>query len=282
MPIQRFRGTPHRQLLARLPRNLLLFDGQCRMSQARIRYVMERNFSFFSLAGYATGDIEDALQEGLDQHAIRFASLHSAEGTDLVRRFLKAPPPTTTATARPLASPPTPAALPMPADLVLVFIEKVPSKTSSFLNRVQTSRSAVDDRRLFGSSSASAAAAEKKKTLPGISSPLSASSSPSVSSGSLADPQTTDLLVSTNFVAMCRVGMHLDRWLPRMICRLLYYCVPQQLGGVWFDRFISVRRREIWGTSEEDAGVSDHLIDGMKERRWTWQRRNARKDNRKA
>lgn len=269
MPVKRFRGTHYRQLLSRLPRNLLVFDAHCLMCQARVRYVVERNFSFFSFANYAASDVDQEMSEGLDRHRIHFASLDSPEGTDIHRSFFQRLVTRNKSSGASAATPTTALpVLPIPEDLVIVFVEKVPSQTASFLARVRPGGLAADDRTLFQQTSPSSAAS-------GTSSSSSASSS--TSSARLVHSNETDLLVSTNYAAMCRVGMHLDRFLVRSAFRALYYAVPSSIGDAWFDRYVSRRRKKFWGTSEQDAVKEDGIIEGMRERRWTWRSAAARR-----
>lgn len=266
MPIRRFRGIHYKQLLPRLPRNLLVFDGHCLMCQARVRYVVARNFSFFSFTNYVFGGgVEEEMAEGLDRHRIHFASLDSPEGTDIHHSFFQRSV-KVSKTAASAATPSTPLpVLPIPEDLVLVFIEKVPSQTASFLARVRPVGLAADDRTLFQNTSTSSSA-----TSGGASAITGRKNTAACSSARLVNPEETDLLVSTNYAAMCRVGMHLDRFLVRSAFCALYYTVPSSVGDWWFERYVCQRRKKFWGTSEQDAVKVDGIIEGMRERRWTW------------
>jgi hypothetical protein len=276
MPIRRFRGIHYKQLLPRLPRNLLVFDGHCLMCQARVRYVVERNFSFFSFTNYVFRGAETEVAEGLDRHRIHFASLDSPEGSDVRRSFFQRA--VMARKSSPNVSSATPTVvlpvLPIPEDLVLVFIEKVPSQTASFLARVRPGELAADDRNLFLSSSM---ASTTSSSATGGGSNSKGSSSSLTSSARLVNPEETDLLVSTNYTAMCRVGMHLDRFFMRSVFGALYYVVPASLGDWWFERYVCQRRRKIWGTSEQDGVSVDGIIEGMRERRWTWRSSPARR-----
>ncbi|KAG5479480.1 hypothetical protein LSCM1_04744 [Leishmania martiniquensis] len=255
--MMRFRGTHCKQLLAQLPRNLLIFDGHCLLCQARVRYVLERNFSFFGLLDYAAGEVEDAMAKGLDLHRIHFASFDSAEGENLRRFFFQRAP--SSSPARP------PRTLSMPDDLVLLFIEKVPSQTASSLAAARRSSVAADDQELFRSTTTKATGSLSSTIA------TSTTSFPSeTASARLVDAAETDLLVSTNYMAMCRVGMHLDRFLTRLFFRFLHGAVPASVGDWWFQRFVCRRRKLIWGTSEQDAVMESGIVEGMRERRWAW------------
>ncbi|KPA78330.1 putative mitochondrial hypothetical protein [Leptomonas pyrrhocoris] len=261
MPIKRFRGVHYKQLLPRLPRNLLVFDGHCLMCQARVRYVLERNFSFFSFMNYASSEVEQEMAEGLDRHRIHCASLDSPEGTDIHRSFFQRSVKMSRSSGASAATPSMAlAVLPTPEDLVVVFIEKVPSQTASFLARVRPGGLAADDHALFHNSASS-----------------SAPHASATASARLVRPDETDLLVSTNYAAMCRVGMHLDRFLVRNAFCALYYTVPSAVGDWWFERYVCRRRKKLWGTSEQDAVRENGIIEGMRERRWTWRSSPARR-----
>ncbi|SYZ65767.1 hypothetical_protein (plasmid) [Leishmania braziliensis MHOM/BR/75/M2904] len=259
----RFRGNHYKQLLTQLPRNLLVFDGHCLLCQARVRYVLERNFSFFSLLSYVMCRVEDDLAEGLDRHRIYFASLDSKEGANVRRLFFQRTPSSSAACASSSAAPPQPV-LPVPEDLVLVFIEKVPSQTAKFLACVRPGGVAADDRTLFQNTTTAATYGR------GVAASASTTSSSSTASARLVDAAETDLFVSTNYTAMCRVGMHLDRFLIRLLFRFLYCAVPTSMGDYWFERYVCCRRKNIWGTSEQDAVKVSGIIEGMVERRWVW------------
>ncbi|KPI84107.1 hypothetical protein ABL78_6844 [Leptomonas seymouri] len=274
MPIKRFRGVHYKQLLQRLPRNLLVFDGHCLMCQARVRYVLERNFSFFSFTKYLSSNVEREMVEGLDRHCIHFASLDSPEGVDIHRSFFQRSVKVKKSSGASAATPSTPlSVLPVPADLVMVFVEKVPSQTASFLARARRTELASDDLALFQNSSSSSSS--KLDSRSGSSAKSSNGSGPA--STRLREPNDTDLLISTNYAAMCRVGMHLDRFLVRSAFCALYYAVPSSVGDWWFERYVCQRRKRLWGTSEEDAVRVDGLLEGMRERRWTWRSSSARR-----
>lgn len=259
--MMRFRGSHYQQLLTQLPRNLLVFDGHCRMCQARVRYVLERNFSFFSLFSYATRKVEDEIAEGLDRHRIYFASLDSKEGANVRRLFFQRASSSSASRASYSAALPQ-LVLPVPEDLVLVFIEKVPSQTASFLACLRPGGLAADDRTLFeGKTAASYGRGATTST---------STATFSTASSRLVNAAETDLLVSTNYTAMCRVGMHLDRFLTRTLFRFLYCAVPTSVGNWWFERYVCRRRKNIWGTSEQDAVKECDIIEGMRERRWAW------------
>lgn len=189
---QRFRGRSHGALLRKLPRNLVLFDGRCRLSQARVQYVLERNFSYFSFLRLARG-IDAAT---LEANKMFFCSFDSAEWREVRRHFGRS----------------------VGDAAGVVLVEKVPSEAASFLRRGGEEEADVD------------------------------------------------VLVSTKYTAVCRIGMKLDRWLPRTLFACLYYLVPQRVGDYWFDR--ALRRRRLWGTSEEDAVRFPKRILGLKERTW--------------
>lgn len=278
MPVKRFRGTHYRQLLQRLPRNLLVFDGHCLMCQARVRYVVERNFSFFSLASYAVSDdVDSEMAKGLDRHRIHFASLDSPVGNDLHRSFFQRSV-KRSATASSATPTTVLAVLPVPEDLVMLFVEKVPSQTASFLARMRPGGLAVDDRNLFQSAAGASAASSTRSGASSVKAGGGgAGAAAGASSSRLVSAEETDLLVSTNYAAMCRVGMHLDRFLVRSAFRALYYAVPSSVGDWWFERYVCQRRKKIWGTSEQDAVKEDGIIEGMRERRWTWRGAPARR-----
>ncbi|KAG5505793.1 hypothetical protein JKF63_05129 [Porcisia hertigi] len=261
--MKRFRGSHYRQLLTHLPRNLLVFDGHCLMCQARVRYVLERNFSFFSFLNYATSAVEDEIAQGLDCHQIHFASLDSQEGENVRRVFFQRAS-SSSAHASALTATPEPI-LSVPEDLVLVFIEKVPSQKARFLASVRSGSVATDDRTLFHGTTTATSRARGA-----IWGAQPTASLPSTPSAWLVHANETDLLVSTNYTAMCRVGMHLDRFLTRLFFRFLYCAVPTPVGDWWFERYVSRRRKRIWGTSEQDAVKEYGIIEGMRERRWTW------------
>ncbi|GET88401.1 hypothetical protein, conserved [Leishmania tarentolae] len=259
--MMRFRGSHYKQLLTQLPRNLLVFDGHCRMCQARVRYVLERNFSFFSFCSYATRAVENEIAEGLDRHRLYFASLDSREGANVRRVFFQRASSSSGACASSSVALPQ-RTLPVPEDLVLVLIEKVPSKTANFLACMRPGGLAADDRTLF---------ARKTTTSDGRGAAKSAfAATSSTASSQLAHTDETDLLVSTNYTAMCRVGMHLDRFLTRSLFCFLYCAVPTSVGNWWFERYVCRRRKRIWGTSEQDAVKESGVIEGMPERRWVW------------
>ncbi|KAG8341838.1 hypothetical protein ERJ75_000462100 [Trypanosoma vivax] len=218
---QRYRGRSHRALLRKLPRNLVAFDGHCRMCQARVQYVLERNFSYFSLLN-PTRDVD---KDALEANKMLFCSFDSVEWQELSRQLPH---------------------LTRGAEGIVLF-EKVPSTTKAFIDRV----------RQQGKSSTSL-------TGTFLASP-SASLSPPLQSNAEAE-EDMDILVSTKFSAVCRVGMKLDRWLPRTVARCFYQFLPNWVGDRWYERVL--RRRRLWGTSEDDAvRHPEHLL-GLKERTW--------------
>ncbi|KAG5506162.1 hypothetical protein GH5_05845 [Leishmania sp. Ghana 2012 LV757] len=269
--MRRYRGIHCKQLLAQLPRNLLIFDGHCLLCQARVRYVLERNYSFFSFLSYITSKVEIESAKGLDLHRIHFASFDSKEGDNMRRFFFQRAPPSFAAHASSSAtlsqSPFT-----RPEDLVLLLIEKVPSQSASFLSGARPGGFAADDRELFRNATTAAICS-------GGSTPCTPtmSSFSSTASARLVNAAETDLFISTNYTAMCRVGMHLDRFLIRLLFRFLirllfrflYCAVPTSVGDWWFERYVCRRRKLIWGTSEQDAVKESGLIEGLRERRWT-------------
>ncbi|EPY29666.1 hypothetical protein STCU_04355 [Strigomonas culicis] len=265
--MKRFRGTNYSLLLSRLPRNLVIFDGHCLLCQARVRYVLERNFNYFGYLSYVRGteSAETENHERLDRHRMYFTSLGLPEGAQ-VARTLKCMPPAASSTPSRAADAAPGSAYEM--DLVVVFVEKVPSRESFFLRRMgarASGRHADDlmDTLAAAASSTTAAApaaTRRRETETG---------DQARRSSALTNPKETDLLVSTNFTAMCRIGMRLDRWLPSCVFTLAFYAVPKAAGDWWFRRFVSVRRHTIWGTSEKDAVVEPKAIEGMRERRWT-------------
>ncbi|CCW62940.1 unnamed protein product [Phytomonas sp. EM1] len=273
----RHRGLAYKALLPRLPRNLVVFDGHCLLSQARVRYVLERNFNYLSIPSYLLGYTQDT---GLERHRIYFTSFSSLEGNELKRLFFpisnslrKTPSTGTSTSSLPLSSQPSR----LPDDLVILFVEKVPSRNASLLHQAGGHR-AHEDRNaaLFApaSSNSSSSSSTARFYLFRDNRPRR-KGDPQMDAGTLIFPEDTDLLVSTNFSAMCRIGMHLDRIWLRIVFRVLYSIIPRRLGDAWFERVVSRRRKLIWGTSEEDAVTVPGAIDGMKERRWSWHKRYA-------
>lgn len=265
---RRFRGVTYRALLPRLPRNLLVFDGRCLMSQARVRYVLERNFNYFKMLSYFMGN-EGDMSEQLDRHRIHLLSFNSSEADEL-RRLL-------------LSDRSAQLAGPTQDDPVLLFVERVSSQSGSLLlarrARATSATAGVSGAHdpVAGLFQDPTTAADSYAAFSGESivrkKPPPRRGADAVSTQALQRPEDTDLLVSTDFAAVCRVGMHLDRWLVRSAWRVLYKLTPRSVGNWWFDRFIRQRRRTIWGTSEKDAVSTLGMIDGMKERRWSWRTR---------
>lgn len=260
MTVLKYRGVTCRTLFTRLPRNLVFFDGHCLWCQRRAQYVLERNFSYFStVAYYAQFDWETSQADAkLDRHKMHFASLDSSEAEDVKKAFFN----TATAPLQPQqpsidrSSWNTPAKKPpLPNELVILLVEKVPSYNATYLRRHRGSTRNADDK-LFRPPSRVEASARVQRQ--------------GVESSALQHPEQTDLLVSTNFAAMCRIGMHLDRTLVRLVSRLLYTMVPTAVGNAVFQKFVCERRRRLWGSSEEDAVKQLGRIDGMRERRWAW------------
>lgn len=270
---KRFAGVRYEYMLKRLPRNLVVIDGQCLMCQAGAQYVLERNFNFFSPVTYVT-EADKAEARGaykLDKHELHFSSLHSLEFEDIKRAFFAPAAATTTAAAGRASSSSSPGSgrgdtdrIVASKDLALVLIEKVPSRTASFLHTLGRSpKGSLSDEALFTPTALKESQQQVRRKRSGA--------AEHVDSAQLAEAQSVDLLVSTDFVAVCRVGMHLDRWLVASFFYLVYYLVPARLGTWWFERYINVRRRQIWGTSEKDAVTQlGGAIEGMKERRWGW------------
>lgn len=275
MSIVRLRGTIHHALLRRLPRNLVVFDGHCLLCQERVRHVLERNFSFFAFRTLFTQGMDSRASEAqLHQHEMYFASFDSDTGEELLRvvfkrghrdiqRRTRAATPNesyglTACHARPdvkslgsghnhthvnnrVTDRSLTALLSLPDDLMFLFFEKVPSESSA-----------------RGCARYSSVWCANEKGSPAA-----------VCAAELSDSQDVDILVSTNYVARCRMGMHLDRWLLRWFWWACYRLVPRWLGCGVFDRCLSRRRAVIWGTSEEDAVAVPQRILGMKERRWS-------------
>ncbi|KAH9597692.1 hypothetical protein LSM04_007597 [Trypanosoma melophagium] len=229
----RYRGHTYGTLLRKLPRNLVVFDGHCLLCQARVQYVLERNFSYFSLLNLSQNTDEAKLAA----NKMLFCSFDSAEWREIRRHF----PQLTTC----------------PEGVVL--IEKVPSKTATFLYRVRDRRRKSINTRHSNNSS----------LFPFTSSSVTSSSNSSSSIGTLFDAgkeEDLDILISVKYEAVCRMGMKLDRWLPRTVFRCLYYTIPQWMGNRWYD-YVMTRRR-LWGTSEEDAVKYPKRVLGLKERTW--------------
>ncbi|ORC84192.1 uncharacterized protein TM35_000481530 [Trypanosoma theileri] len=225
----RYRGPAYKSLLRKLPRNLVVFDGHCLLCQARVQYVLERNFSYFSLLNLS----HDTDEAKLTANKMLFCSFDSIEWREVRRHF----PQLTTS----------------PEGLML--IEKVPSKTTTFLNRERNGRRGKFNHTHNNNSNDSSL--------------FPSASSSSSSTGSLFNAEKEedlDILISVKYEAVCRVGMKLDRWLPRTVFRSLYYTVPQWMGDRWYD--YQMRRRRLWGTSEEDAVQYPKRVLGLKERTW--------------
>ncbi|RNF24468.1 uncharacterized protein Tco025E_02531 [Trypanosoma conorhini] len=243
---RRYRGRSYQNILRKLPRNLVVFDGHCLMCQARVQYVLERNFSYFSFLRLTQG--VDPVR--LARNKMLFCSFDSVNWRELRRNFPH---------------------LLSDADAV-ALIEKVPSQTASFLSRV---RQRQERRRPQGPSGDARSRGHHTGGGGGVfaaHSPLAplASSTPSAASGVAdgldAGEEDVDILVSVKYEAVCRIGMKLDRWLPRTLFCCLYYTLPQRLGDRWYDHVL--RRRQLWGTSEEDAVRYPKRVLGLKERTW--------------
>ncbi|KEG13219.1 hypothetical protein DQ04_01141050 [Trypanosoma grayi] len=224
---QRYRGRSYQAVLRKLPRNLVGFDGHCLMCQARVQYVLERNFSFFSILSFSR-DIDPVR---LEANKVLFCSFDSVEWREVRRWF-----PHLTQDAE-----------------GIVLVEKVPSKTATFLSSVRRRQR----KQYLGAADSGRNGRDMF--------PLDPSSGASRDSG-VGAAEDLDIVVSVRYVAVCRVGMKLDRWLPRTICRFLYYAVPQWVGDRWYDRVVA--RRRLWGTSEEDAVRYPKRVLGLKERTW--------------
>ncbi|CAD2221118.1 hypothetical protein ADEAN_000864900 [Angomonas deanei] len=252
----RYKGGQLRKLVPKLPRNLVLFDGKCLMSQARARYVIERNFNYFGYLSFvrSTDLTETEMFERIDRHKMHFASLHSTDAASVVR-LLK-------------VSRPAGGTIPEGSsyeNATVVFLEKVPSSGTFFL------------RRKGGSSSGSRASGAQDNLLLRLSEEQRAGKKVSeketgdaaVRTALLSNPNEVDVIVSTDFAAICRIGMHVDRWLPSLFFGCMFYCTPTSVGKWWFDKYVNERRKKIWGTSEQDAMVALNTIEGMRERRWS-------------
>ncbi|CCW70359.1 unnamed protein product [Phytomonas sp. Hart1] len=273
----RHRGLAFKALLPRIPRNLAVFDGHCLLCQARVRYVLERNFNYLSITSYLVGNTEDT---SLERHQIYFTSFDLLEGSELKRLFFPTP---TSPRKPPLTDTPTsnfplsPQPLIVPDDLVILFVEKVVSKNASLLRHAGGHCPHGDRNALLFSPTSQALSSSLSSSMAifsflGLHRGKAKDSNP-MNAAVLPQPEDTDLLVSTNFAAMCRIGMHLDRvWLRAISC-VLYYTIPRRLGDAWFERAVLKRRKLIWGASEEDAVKMLGMIDGMKERRWSWRTR---------
>eukprot|EP00796_Vickermania_ingenoplastis_P010081 gene10081-7051_t len=260
MGTQRFPAATFARLMPRLPRNLVVFDGHCLMCQSRIRYVLERNFSFFHFRSFLLEDPAEAAAR-LEQHALHFASLDSSEGRELLARFFSKPesrqgPNRGTSNGAKGKAPRSLA--PLPEDVAVLFIEKVPTSNWLFLRQQagRTGRDRGDDELWRNSTLKYGGSPKGKKEL-------------AVRHEQL-DPRYTDLVVSVNFAAVCRIGMHLDSFLPRLLFRCIYWVVPDRAGAWLFHRYVTERRHTLWGTSEEDAVDILGRVEGMKERRWAW------------
>ncbi|CBH14988.1 hypothetical protein, conserved [Trypanosoma brucei gambiense DAL972] len=218
----RFKGRLNPTILRKLPRNLVVFDGHCLMCQARVQYVLERNFSYFSLLNL-TLDVDKVK---LRENKVLFCSFDSIEWRELRRHF-----PDVTKDVE-----------------GIILFEKVPSRTADFLSRVR----------------------RMKKRSKSLSKSNEALSFPVASSShwrSFTDVEDElDILISTKHTAVCRVGMKLDRWLPSVVARCMLYAMPRWIGDRWYDRVL--RRRTLWGTSEEDAVRYPARVLGLKERTW--------------
>lgn len=262
MSVQRIAAAAHAKLLPRLPRNLVVFDGHCLWCQSRVRYILERNFSFFHFRSVLFEDKAEAAAR-LEAHALHFTSLDSSEGRELLARFFRSTKPKkSSSSSTALAS--------LPEDVVVVLVEKVPTTQWLFL-RQRSARTRSYDSRVE--------ALWRNSTLTPTKSSSSFSSSSAAAVGGAGattvlplpdDPRQMQLIVSVNFAALCRIGMHLDRFLPRLVCRLAYFLIPEWMGSWLFQRFVSERRHRLWGTSEEDAVDVLGRVEGMKERRWAW------------
>lgn len=274
----------YRTLLPRLPKNLAVIDGHCLWCQSRMQYVLERNFSFFHFRSVLYEDPKAAASR-LRQHALYFASLDSSEGRELIHRFFTSSPKKSTPSRSNSSSstffPST--RLPLPEDLAVLFIEKVHARQFYFLRQQGARLSHENNDDLLFRKKDSSDGIKRKKNDPVGPQPLgqkNPSSSPLFSSSfplpdedvyaSPHDPSQVDLFISVNFSALCRMGMHLDRFFPRMLSCILYYTVPEWVGSKLFHHFVTRRRQFIWGTSEEDAVVVLDRVEGMKERRWRW------------
>lgn len=262
--IRRYCGTSVCRLLPRLPRNLVLFDGHCLMSQARVRYVLERNFSFFHFRSLL---VEDAALTArrLEQHALYFSSLDSPQGRDIVHRFVscvgESKQDGTTRYSGAVTGKLPPTSPRVSDNVAVVLVEKVPTRHWKFLRR----------------RAARTAGASNDDILWRNSTQLKVGRDASAKDPLLGDGSTTsdtcnhtELVVSSNFYAMCRIGMHLDRFIARLFFRLLFVLTPEPVASFVFRKCVLERRRVIWGTSEEDALKVWSRIEGIRERRWQW------------
>lgn len=264
------------KLLPHLPKNLVVFDGHCLWCQSRMQYVLERNFSFFHFRSILFEDPK-AAAERLRQHALHFTSLDSSEGRELMHRFFASASTPGKASFSSFTSTSS-SRLPLPEDLVVLFIEKVPSQKWKFFRQkgARPSHENNDDL-LFSSAGVRQKNKQKKLYTTGAqrkASPYSTTASSTNAKDDVFwspnDPHQMDLVLSVNFSALCRIGMHLDRFLPRIFFAFLYYLIPESLGSLFFRHIISKRRQQLWGTSEEDAVDVLGRMEGMKERRWAW------------
>ncbi|RNF18753.1 hypothetical protein TcG_04886 [Trypanosoma cruzi] len=242
---QLYRGRSYQNILRKLPRNLVVFDGHCLMCQARVRHVLERNFSYFSFIRIMQG--VDPVK--LEVNKMLFCSFDSVEWREVRRNFPH---------------------LLNDADGV-VLIEKLPSKTASFLSRVKQGQK---QRRQQGRTGGMKGSEEKRGLknffqTNNFSFPLASSSvtTPRGPAGGFdVVEEDVDIVVSVKYEAVCRIGMKLDRWLLRILFRCLYYMLPRWMGDRWYDYIL--RRRRLWGTSEEDAVRYPKRVPGLKERTW--------------
>lgn len=120
--MQRYNGNLYPALRTSLPRNLVVFDGHCLMCQDKVRFVLERNFTFF----------DDAAQA---RNTLYFTSTAAPDGKEIVKSF-----------AKQLAKLDT-----------VIFVERIPSARGRYLNRSKTS-----DEKLFSSSSMAPATASSE------------------------------------------------------------------------------------------------------------------------
>lgn len=212
--VRRLRGTAFKTQLPRLPRNLVAFDGHCLMCQARVIFVLECNFSYFHIATYFRNGAEGREEARPDRHRMHFASLDRVEGRELERVFLKPPAATAPGSSNSSSSSGSSkgkgAVVAAPGEeeeLAVMLVEKAPSSRMAFLRRAGQ-RQSLNPFGLNGGK--------------GVNGVLRASA--------LMRPEDVDLVVSTNYAAMCPIGMHLDRVCMRACLRELYYLVLRCAG----------------------------------------------------
>lgn len=224
-----YRGERYSVLRAKLPSNLVVFDGKCRMSQSRAAQVIERNFPLI-------------LDESFQPRCLLFTSRHLPEGREVLRAFPHLVAGATVKGNQPHGG-------------------KAPSSTSfssSLSSSSSSSGSAFIDSVVLVERVPSAAGRMRRMN------PFR-----SLGSMELDEPvaETDDLLVHTKLKAVCRIVSKLDRFWWSLLGRVGYYAIPQWLGDIIYDRI--ARRRVFWGTDEHDCVTRPDAIMGLKERTWT-------------